>query len=64
MNNTIKTLGQVSLADLPDDPDDSLGRTNLATMFIGAQLHTNLIGEDYLLPYTIKMKNKKIERVD
>jgi hypothetical protein len=64
MNNTIKTLGQVSLADLPDDPTDSLGKNNLSMMFIGAQLYTNLVNEDYLLPYTLKMRDRKVERVD
>lgn len=64
MNNMIKTLGQVSLADLPDDPTDSLGKNNLSVMFIGAQLYTNLVNDDYYLPRTVKMKEKKIERVD
>lgn len=64
MNNTIKTLGQVSLKDLPDDFSDSLGKSNLSVMFLGAQLMTNLVNSDYLLPYTIKNRSKRVERVD
>lgn len=64
MNNTIKTLGQVALADLPEDPTDSLGKNNLSVMFLGAQLLTNLVNEEYLLPYTLKNREKRVERVD
>lgn len=62
MNNTINNLGQVYLKDLPDDPADSLSKNLLSTYFIGAQLYTNLVNEDYMTPYTMSLKNKKIER--
>lgn len=62
MNNTINNLGQVYLKDLPDDPTDSLSKNLLSTYFIGAQLYTNLVNEDYMTPYTMSLKNKKIER--
>ena len=62
MNNTIKNLGQVYLKDLPDDPADSLSKNLLSAYFIGAQLYTNLVNEDYMTPYTMSLKNKKIER--
>lgn len=65
MNNTIKNLGQVYLKDLPADPTDELGKNNLSESFIGAQLYTNLvINSDYMTPYTLKNKQKKINRVD
>ena len=62
MNNTINTLGQVSLKDLPDDPTDSLSKNLTSTYFIGAQLYTNLVNEDYMTPYTMSLKQKRIER--
>lgn len=62
MNNTINNLGQVYLKDLPDDPTDSLSKNLLSAYFIGAQLYTNLVNEDYMTPYTMSLKNKKIER--
>ena len=62
MNNTINNLGQVYLKDLPDDPADSLSKILLSAYFIGAQIYTNLVNEDYMTPYTMSLKNKKIER--
>lgn len=64
LNNTIGVLGQAYLKDLPDDIDDSLSKNMLSAYFIGAQLYTNLVNEEYLLPYTLKNKNKKISRID
>lgn len=66
MNNTIKTVGQVKLKELPEEVDDSLSKNLLNTYFIGAQLISNsLVNKDeYVLPYTARNKNKKIERID
>lgn len=64
MNSTIKVLGQVSLDELPDDIDDSLSKNLLNAYFLGAQLYTNIVNEEYLLPYTRKLRNKNIERLD
>ena len=62
MNNTISNLGQVYLSDLPDDQADSLSKNLLSTYFLGAQLYTNLVNDEYYLPYTLKDKEKKISR--
>lgn len=65
MNNIIKNLGQVSLNELPEDIDDSLSKNLLNAYFIGAQLYSNIVEKDsYLLPYTAKDKDLKIQRVD
>ena len=64
MNNTIKTTGYVSVKDLPEDINDSLSKNLLSTYFIGAQLMSNLVNQDYLLPYTYSLKSKKISRID
>ena len=65
MNNIIKNLGQVTLEELPEDIDDSLSKNLLNAYFIGAQLYTNIVEKDaYLLPYTVKDKELKINRVD
>lgn len=65
MNNIIKNLGQVTLEELPEDIDDSLSKNLLNAYFIGAQLYTNIIEkDDYMLPYTIKDKEIKVQRVD
>lgn len=64
MTNTIKTLGMVSAEDLPGDFDDSLSKNLLSAYFIGAQLYTNLVNEEYMTPYTYRNKHKKIDRID
>lgn len=65
MNNIIKNLGQVTLDELPEDIDDSLSKQLLNAYFIGAQLYTNIVEKDsYMLPYTIKDKERKVQRVD
>ena len=62
MSNTINNLGQVSLKDLPDDPTDSLSKNLVSVYFIGAQLYTNIVNEDYMTPYTMSLKQKRVER--
>lgn len=65
MNNIIKNLGQVSLEELPESIDDSLSKNMLNAYFLGAQLYTNIVEKDtYMLPYTVKDKDKKIQRID
>lgn len=63
MYNTINTTGEVRLEDLPKDPDDSLSKNLLNTYLLGALFYTNLINEDYMLPYTRKDKKIEIGRV-
>ena len=62
MYNQINTTGQVSLNDIPIDIDDSLAKNLLNTYLIGALLNSNLINQDYYLPYTIKGKKKELLR--
>ena len=65
MNNIIKNLGQVTLDELPEDIDDSLSKNLLNAYFIGAQLYTNIVEKDsYMLPYTVKDKERKVQRID
>lgn len=65
MNNIIRNLGQVTLAELPEDITDSLSKTLLNAYFIGAQLYTNIVSKDeYMLPYTLKDKDMKMHRLD
>lgn len=65
MNNIIKNLGQVTLEELPEDIDDSLSKNLLNAYFIGAQLYSNIVEKDeYMLPYTIKDKERKVQRID
>lgn len=63
MYNIINTKGQVSLDEIPIDIDDSLAKNLMNTYLIGAMLNSNLINQDYYLPYTLKNKKKTVVRV-
>lgn len=63
MYNQINTLGMCRLEDAPVEKDDSLSKNLLNTYLIGAHIQSNLLNEDYYLPYTLKEKKKKVERI-
>lgn len=56
--NTIKTKGMVSLEDLDIDKEDSLAKNMMFTYMIGAHIKTNLVGDGYMLPHTVKLKKQ------
>lgn len=60
--NTINTKGMVSLAEIPVDKDDSLAKNLLNVYLLGSHLNSNLVNEDYYLQYTLKNRQRKIER--
>ena len=62
MDSRIRSLGQVRLSDLPDDPSDSLSKNLLSAYMIGAQLQSNLVNQEYLTPYTMRQKRMRITR--
>lgn len=61
--NDISITGQVSQKDINFTQEDSLSKNLLNTYFLGAHIYTNIINQDYYLPYTIKNKKKTIERI-
>lgn len=62
MYNAINTVGTVRLDELHMSIDDSLAKNTINTYLIGSQLYTNILGDDYYLPYTIANKERRIER--
>lgn len=62
MENIINTTGQVSQKDIPIDKDDSLSKNLFNTYMIGALLNSNIVNNNYTLPYTLKDKKKEILR--
>lgn len=63
MYNIINTKGQVSLEEVPVDVDDSLSKNLVNVYLIGAMINSNMLNEDYYLPYTLKRKKKQVIRV-
>lgn len=62
MYSIINTLGTVSLNDLTESIDDSLAKNTINTYLIGSHLYSNIVSDDYMLPYTKKDKERRIER--
>lgn len=62
MSNAIMTKGFVTMDDLDFDKTDSLSKNTLNVYLIGANIHSNLIDEDYLTPHTIANRKQQIER--
>ena len=63
MYNAISTTGQVSIKDIETDNSDSLSKNLMSVYLIGANIMSNIVNQDYLLPYTLKEKKKTIERI-
>ena len=63
MYNTISTTGQVSSKDIQTDNTDSLSRNLMSVYLMGANINSNIVNQDYMLPYTMKEKSKTIERI-
>ncbi len=62
MNNAIMSKGYVSMNDITVEKDDSLSKNMLNVYLLGANIHSNLVDEDYMTPLTIKNKHRAIER--
>lgn len=62
MHNVIMTKGFISANDIDMEKDDSLAKNLLNVYLIGANIHSNLIDEDYLTPHTLSNRQQKIER--
>lgn len=62
MYNQINTTGQVSLKDIESDKSNQVARNTVDVYLIGSGIITNLLEEDYMTPYTLSMKKKRIEK--
>lgn len=60
--STIATNGQLRMSDVPVENEDSLSKNMLNFYMIGAGLYTNIINKDYMLPITIKNKQRRVTR--
>lgn len=60
--STISTTGQVSLSEVPIDQTDFTSKNTLNYYLIGSSLYTNIINQDYMLPITIKNRQRRVTR--
>lgn len=60
--NTINAKGEVSFDDIDTEKTDSIAKNAMNVYLIGANLHSNLIDEDYYNPHTLDNQARRIER--
>lgn len=61
--NTISVKGEVSFDDIDSEKADSISKNTFNVYLIGANLHSNLVDDNYYTPHTLEMrKNKQIDR--
>lgn len=61
--NIITTNGILHADDVEIDKDDSISKNLLNAMLIGANIHSNLVDEDYYTPLTLKNRQaRNVER--
>lgn len=63
MNAAISSKGFVTEEDLPNNVEDSLARNMINAYLIGCHLDSNLVDKDGYTPYTLKEKQRQIERI-
>ena len=62
MTAAISSKGYVTQEDIPNDPDDSLSRHLVDVYMMSALLETNLLNEDGYTSYTLKNRQRQVER--
>ncbi len=58
--NTINVKGQVSYDDIDAQKTDSIAKNTMNVYLIGANLHSNLINEEYYTPYTLLKRRQSM----
>lgn len=59
---TINVKGEVSFDDIDTEKTDSIAKNALNVYLIGANLHSNLIDENYFNPHSLEREKERIER--
>jgi hypothetical protein len=58
----IALTGTISERDIDIREDDSLSKNMLNSYLLSSLINTNILNEDYMLPKTMKGRERKIER--
>lgn len=64
MYSTIATTGMIKAGEIQPEKDESIAKRMLYCYMLGANICTNLIGEDngYINPHTLRNRQKQLER--
>lgn len=58
--NTINIKGDVSVEDIEASKTDSIAKNTFNVYLIGANLHSNLVSEDYYTPHTLQRRKNNM----
>lgn len=61
--NIINVKGEVSMDEIDVEKTDSLAKNMLNVYMIGANIHSNLIDDEYYTPYTLKHKHAQANTI-
>lgn len=62
--NNINVKGEVSFEDISQDKTDSLAKNTFNVYLIGANIHSNLVDEDYYTPYTLNRRKRELRETE
>lgn len=60
--STIATTGQVRLDEIPVDQADFTSKNTLNYYLLGSCMYTNIVNQDYMLPITVKNRQRRVTR--
>ena len=60
--STIATTGILSMEDIPIDQSDFTSKNTLNYYLLGSSLYTNIVNQDYMLPITVKNRQRRTVR--
>ena len=60
--STIASTGQVKMSEIPVDQTDFTSKNTLNYYLLGSSLYTNIINQDYMLPITVKRRQRRVTR--
>ena len=60
--STISTTGNLYQKDVPVDQVDFTSKNTLNYYLLGSSLYTNIINQDYMLPITVKNRQRRVTR--
>lgn len=60
--STISTTGILRQNDIPVDQADFTSKNTLNYYLLGSGLYTNIVNQDYMLPITVKNRQRRVTR--
>ena len=60
--STIATTGTLKMSEVPVDQADFTSKNTLNYYLLGSCMYTNIVNQDYMLPITVKNRQRRVTR--